>query len=568
VYLLIFASLVLILNTQNSIVFNNFFNVVPHYTNYETEEKILEPKVVRPSIIHDSDGDKIADTLSNLIERESFTSTSKALRDNGKKVEVTICVNKKPDNALIERFRNLGADIITVHDKLIYAITAVIPVEKVSVFANNPFVTLIEKQAYSTTHLDTSTVNMGVRGSSYVWDASPVIKGNPYYSIAILDTGVDSSHSDMSNFLYFQDFSTHGYPSGSTGVDYGHHGSHCASIAAGTGVADLDPNTVKQTISYYYHSVEHNYWTIHWFEVKDNPSTPNTLITLTWDNSGGGETYFGLRDSGGSWIGDLNLYSSTPVTRNYGNLAAGWYQVVVAPYVVATCNKDYTITIEHEYKYMLSSESVSSPVFTGVAPESKIVSLKVLDDSGSGTGTWFQNALSWISTNGKNPAYNITTVSMSLGFDGVYSTIDTAINNLVDEGFICVASAGNEGTNYGSNAVDSPGTAQKCITVGAVNDAFEIVYYSSNGDVIYNKPDVVAPGGTMAFSGSSSLHNLILAADSNYGEDDNSMSDVIANDYRGMQGTSMSCPHVAGLAFLYTHLQSLLTLNYHLQCQM
>ncbi|MFW9873394.1 MAG: S8 family serine peptidase [Candidatus Thorarchaeota archaeon] len=198
----------------------------------------------------------------------------------------------------------------------------------------------------------------------------------------------------------------------------------------------------------------------------------------------------------------------------------------------------------------MGTEHVSSPVFTGDAPQSKIISLKILNDYGSGTGTWLQNAFSWISANGRNSAYNITVVSMSIGFDGVYASIDTAVNNLVDEGFVCVASAGNDGTNFGSNAVNSPGTAQKCITVGAINDAFEVVYYSSNGDLVYNKPDVIAPGGIIALSGSSSLHNLILTADSNYGEDYNSVPDVVSNDYRGMQGTSMSCPHVAGLAQL------------------
>ena len=96
-----------------------------------------------------------------------------------------------------------------------------------------------------------------------------------YIVIAILDTGVDSSHSDMGNFLYFQDFTSHGYPSGSTGVDYGHHGTHVASIAAGTGNADTTTQTVEQTISYNFHGTSGWFWTTHWFEVKDHPNNPN-----------------------------------------------------------------------------------------------------------------------------------------------------------------------------------------------------------------------------------------------------------------------------------------------------
>ncbi|MFX1533998.1 MAG: S8 family serine peptidase, partial [Promethearchaeota archaeon] len=517
-----------------------------------TPTPLLNPRIVHPSQIHDADGDKIADQLSELLDKKNRNPsfTSKAIHNEDDKVEVMICVDEKPNDALIDKLRGYGAEIASVYDKLVYAISATIPIDKVNEIATDPEVVFIEKEAYSTVHLDTSTVNMGVRGSAYVWDAVPTIKGNPNYAVAILDTGVDSSHSDMGNFLYFQDFTSHGYPSGSTGVDYGHHGTHCASIAAGTGSADTTTQTVEQTISYHFHANVGWYYTTHWFEVKDHPANPSTIVTLDWDNSGGGSVVFGIRNSDGSWITTYGPYTGSSLTHNLGNVGSGWYQVVCWPETDPATNKDYTITVEHEYNYALSGEPVNTPVFTGVAPQSNIVSLKILDDTGSGTGTWFQDALAWISSNGKNSAYNITTVSMSIGFDGVYSSIDTAVNNLVDEGFICVTSAGNDGTNNGNNAVMSPGTAQKCITVGAVNDAFEVTYYSSNGDLVYNKPDVIAPGGTIVLSGSNSPHNLILAADSNYGEDDNSMTDVEANDYRGMQGTSMSCPHVAGLAQL------------------
>ncbi|MFX0063582.1 MAG: S8 family serine peptidase, partial [Candidatus Hermodarchaeota archaeon] len=509
----------------------------------------LNPKVIRPTKIHDADGDKIADSLSAVISKKAQNPSFTAKAIQGENIKVTICVDKKPNAVLIDKLRGYGAEIDSVHDNLIYAMSATIPIDKLNVIAADSEVTLIEKEGYSTAHLDTSTINMGARGSSYVWDAG--IKGNSDYAIAILDTGVDSSHTDMGNFLYFQDFTSHGYPSGSTGVDYGHHGTHVASIAAGTGNADTTTQTVEQTISYYFHSSPNWYWTTHWFEVKDHPNNPSTSVTLDWDDSGVSPSAdFGILDSSGSWITGTGPYTTSPNTHNLGNLAAGWYQVYCDPNNLDTAGRDYTITIEHESEYTLGSEPANTPVFTGVAPQSKIVSLKILDDTGSGTGTWLQNALTWISNNGKDPAYNITTVSMSIGFDGVYSSIDTAVNNLVDEGFICVASAGNDGTNYGNNAVDSPGSAQKCITVGAVNDAYEVTYYSSNGDLVYNKPDVIAPGGTIVLSGSNSVHNLIVAADSNYGEDDNSMADVEANDYRGMQGTSMSAPHVSGLVQL------------------
>ncbi|MHA2130228.1 MAG: Loki-CTERM sorting domain-containing protein, partial [Promethearchaeota archaeon] len=475
--------------------------------------------------------------------------TPNALHYGRKNVDVLICVNKRPDSTLLNKIKNYGVNITTIYDTLIYAVAGSLPTDNVSALAADPDVTLIEGQAHSYALLDASTVNMGVRGSSYVWDATPSIKGNPNYSIAILDTGIDSTHPDMENLIYFRDFTDEGYPNGSIGYDYGHHGTHVASIAAGTGAADTTPYMVNETISSSFPSLVMYYWTIDWFEVRDNPNMSDTIVTLTWDNSSGGGVFFGINSSSG-WVVSPANYSNNPIIQNLGNLNGGWYQVVAASNSSASVNKNYTITIDRENNYVLDQEPSNAPVYAGVAPESNLVSLKVLDDTGSGIDTWFLNALTWISNNGKNPAYNITTVSMSLAFNSIISPIDTAINNLVDEGFICVAAAGNDGTFNGNNAINSPGTAEKIITVGAVNNAFEVAYYSSNGDSVYKKPDVIAPGGTLAIAGSSSPHNLIIAADSNYNESGNIMTDARSNDYVGFQGTSMACPHVSGLAQL------------------
>ncbi|OLS12230.1 MAG: peptidase S8 and S53, subtilisin, kexin, sedolisin [Promethearchaeota archaeon CR_4] len=528
----------------------SLFTAIPWLQTIDQDDQMLDddllgipdPKVVHPSTLVDADGDKIDDDLANLVTGK--VTSDFALQAGAENVRVCICVNRKPDAALLRNLRNLGAEVLGVYEDLIYAVYANLPLAQVGAVAAEADVTFVEKEYESKALLDTSTINMGARGSSYVWDAVPTIKGNPYYSVAIVDTGVDNSHTDLSGkLLHFRDF-TLTYPNGTVGYDYGHHGTHCASIATGTGAADTNPQTVSETIS---GTVADSGIYLEWFEVKDDATGPSTSVTLNWDNSGGASIYFDIMDSDLNWVTDNPAYTTTPITYNLGNLAAGTYLVYIEAYNAAAEDNEYVCTITHESAYTLAGDSVGTPVYAGVAPQSKLVALKVLDDTGSGTDQELLDALTWILNNGKNTAYNITTVSMSLGFDSVVTVIDTAVNNLVAAGFICVAAAGNDGTTY---PIYSPGTAQKCITVGAVNDAFQVCYYSSNGGGTYNKPDVVAPGGTVAYEGTGSIGNEIVAADSNDGESETGDSDAVANDYTGMQGTSMACPHVAGLAQL------------------
>lgn len=89
-------------------------------------------------------------------------------------------------------------------------------------------------------------------------------------------------------------------------------------------------------------------------------------------------------------------------------------------------------------------------------------------------------------------------------------------------GGLVVFAAGNENKDYGS-----PGYYEGALSVGAISADFYRAYYSNYGDWV----DVAAPGG-------------------DYQKGFQIYSTLPDNKYGNMQGTSMACPHVSGIAAL------------------
>jgi serine protease AprX len=137
------------------------------------------------------------------------------------------------------------------------------------------------------------------------------------------------------------------------------------------------------------------------------------------------------------------------------------------------------------------------PAWTGIAPEAKLVGVKVLDYTGHGTDTGLLSAIEWIIAN--REAYHIVITSMSLGFSSEVWTVDIALVNLVNSGVTTIVSAGNSGP--GRNIIFTPGSVDEVITVAATNQFDNIVDFSSQGGTSrYTgntmKPDIAAPGGS------------------------------------------------------------------------
>ncbi|BAL86985.1 putative subtilase-family protease [Actinoplanes missouriensis 431] len=151
----------------------------------------------------------------------------------------------------------------------------------------------------------------------------------------------------------------------------------------------------------------------------------------------------------------------------------------------------------------------------GVAKAVKLVGVRVLSCSGSGTTAGVIAGVNWVTSNAVKPAV----ANMSLG-GGVSTALDNAVANSIASGITYAVAAGNSNTNASSS---SPARVASAITVGATTRTDARASYSNYGSVL----DIFAPGSsiTSAWYTSTSATNTI-------------------------SGTSMASPHVAGAAAL------------------
>ncbi len=173
----------------------------------------------------------------------------------------------------------------------------------------------------------------------------------------------------------------------------------------------------------------------------------------------------------------------------------------------------------------------------GVAPNAKLVILKVLDDKGNGKLSHMLAGISWIEKNWQK--YEIQIVNISIGaissrLIGENSQLVKAVNRLWDLGLVVCVAAGNEG-----DRITTPGICRKSITVGSSDDSimadqYGNIYknYSGKGPTknCVCKPEIVAPGTN------------ILAT--------NAMNKNLTGPYTLKSGTSMSTPIVSGAVAL------------------
>ena len=156
----------------------------------------------------------------------------------------------------------------------------------------------------------------------------------------------------------------------------------------------------------------------------------------------------------------------------------------------------------------------------GLAKQVKLIGVRVLNCSGSGSYSGIVSAVDWV-TQQKQSRPTVPMVgNMSLG-GGVSSSLNTAVNNSVDAGVVWAVAAGNDNADA---CTKSPASAAKALTVGASTSSDARASFSNFGTCV----DLFAPG--------SGIYSSTYNGD---------------NTYASWSGTSMATPHVTGAAALY-----------------
>jgi serine protease AprX len=262
----------------------------------------------------------------------------------------------------------------------------------------------------------------------------------------------------------------------------------CATPAAGAGTAaTYDPAT----------------------DVNSMASTAQYVGAASWWNAGytgkgidvavidsGVSPVDGLNETGKVIFGpDLSLESQASNLTNFDTYGHGTFMAGLIAGHDATLTEPYG--------------SASPSAYRGIAPDARIVSLKVATADGGADVSQVIAAIDWVVQHAHDPGLNIRVISLSYGTNSTQSygadPLAYAVEQAWKHGIVVVAASGNTGYQRGNGApgLADPAYDPYAIAAGAStsngtpstsDDAVASFSASSSGCGGCKNPDFVAPG--------------------------------------------------------------------------
>ncbi len=184
----------------------------------------------------------------------------------------------------------------------------------------------------------------------------------------------------------------------------------------------------------------------------------------------------------------------------------------------------------HVASIVAGSGAASGGKYRGIAPDAHLLDAKVCDQNGCSEDAILAG-MQWAAA-----TEHAQVANMSLGgpdTPGV-DPLEQAVNTLSAQyGTLFVIAAGNSGPF--ESTLESPGSADAALTVGAVDGQDAMADFSSRGPRLDDealKPDITAPGVDVVAARAAGT----------------ALGDIVDEQYVRLSGTSMATPHVAGAA--------------------